>query len=80
MVTAERAHEIKRRHSQNLFAKPGVVGVGVERDDAGNYILKISIERLDPELCKQLPDQIEGLPVKVDVTEPFRKRSEHQAL
>lgn len=71
--SAEEVSEIKRRHAPQLLKQSGVSGVGVEKDEAGNYILAIHLDPNKPEVRPQLPDQIEGCPVKLIESGPFRK-------
>ena len=73
MASREEVREVKRRHSARLLNQPGICGVGVEKDEAGQYILTLHIDANALEAGKQLPDQIEGCPVKVVQSGPFRK-------
>ena len=74
MATEEKIREVKRRHSMNLLKQPGVSGVGVERDEAGDYVLTIHID--DAAARANLPDEIEGHPVKYVHSGPFRALSD----
>jgi hypothetical protein len=49
-----------------------VNGVGVERDSAGEYYLAVHVDRDAAAARRRLPRQIEGQPVKVVVSGPFR--------
>jgi hypothetical protein len=71
MVSEEKALSIKRRHSRPLLRIPWVCAVGIECDENGGYILVIHTETDDPELIKDLPDSIDGCPVKVTHSGPF---------
>lgn len=76
-ITNEQALAIKDRHSMALLKTPGVHGVAVREDGAGNQTLLVladaSLEQA------RLPAQIEGLPVALERTEPFRPlRSENR--
>ncbi len=75
MPSAEEVRELKRRHSARLLRQPGVCGVGVEKDDAGEYVLTIHLETDDPEVRKRLPSTLEGQPIKFVHSGPFRKFS-----
>jgi hypothetical protein len=75
MATLEQVRDVKQRHAPRLLAEPGVSGVGVEKDDAGNYVLAIHLDTADPAVRDRIPAQIEGSPVKVVVEGgPFRKQ------
>ncbi len=51
----------------------GEVAVGITPLDDGKYGLKVNLTKA-PEKGVQLPKQIEGVPVKVDVVGKIRKR------
>jgi hypothetical protein len=72
MKTGDEVRGIKRRHSAELLRQPGVSGVGVEKDEAGRYVLAIHVEGDDPEVRQRLPREIEGCRVKLVVSGPFR--------
>lgn len=44
VATEEELREVKRRHSMRLLQLPGVSGVGVEKDSAGNYVLVVHVD------------------------------------
>lgn len=65
--------EVKDRHSMRLLSMPGVVGVGVEQDESGQFVLALHVETDDPDLLSGLPRQVEGHPVKLIGTGPYVK-------
>lgn len=73
MKSEEEVRAIKRRHSARLLQQPGVSGLGVEKDEAGNYVLVIHVDADDLAAGADLPSEIEGCPVKVVRSGPFRK-------
>ena len=73
MVTEQTAREIKSRHSDRLLKQPGVSGVGVGKDDAGNFVIALYLDTHDPNLEANLPKDLEGCPVKLIHSAPFRK-------
>jgi hypothetical protein len=73
MQSEQEVRDIKKRHSAALLGKRGVSGVGVEKDDAGRYVLAIHLGTNDPSVSTSLPTQIEGCPVKLVYSGPFRK-------
>lgn len=73
MLSEQEAGEIKRRHAPRLLKQPGVSGVGIEKDAAGNYVLVIHVDSDDPQVTASLPKQVEGLEIRVARTGPFRK-------
>jgi hypothetical protein len=49
-----------------------VSGVGIEKD-AGEYVLTVHLDSDSAEVDKDLPDEIDGVPVKYLRSGPFRK-------
>ena len=59
-------------HEKELMAVPGVVGVYVGfLDDGKSPCLKIMLARPTPE-SRQIPAQIDGFPVRLEVTGEIR--------
>lgn len=72
MATEEQLREIKRRHSPRLLQMPGVCGVGVEKDDSGQYVLAVHVNATDRHAEENVPETIEGHRVKVVRSGPFK--------
>jgi hypothetical protein len=75
MTPEEQIREVKRRHSARLLSQPGVCGVGVEKDDAGNFVLAIHVDADAADMRSSLPSEIEGYPVRLVGSGPFQKQS-----
>ena len=73
MNSEQHINEVKDRVAEELFRKPGVVGVGVEQDDKGDFVLTVHVESNDPEILAALPQQIEGYNLKVIHSGKYRK-------
>jgi hypothetical protein len=73
MLTEQQARDVKQRHSQELLSKPGVSGVGVEKDESGEFVITLYLDSDDPGIQKQLPTDVEGVPVKFVFSGPFRQ-------
>ena len=73
MATEDEIRDLKARHSAGLMARPGVAGVGVERDEAGGYVLTVHLASDDPVLRAALPETLEGHPVRYALSGPYRK-------
>ena len=58
--------EVLQKHQDRLMAIPGVVGIG-EGESEGRPVILIMVRELSPDLRRQLPQQIDGFEVKVDV-------------
>jgi len=73
MVSEAQALDIKRRHSARLLDQPGVSGVGVEKDERGEFVLAVHLDPTQPNAAA-IPDSIEGCPVKRIFSGPFSKQ------
>lgn len=73
MATEREIREVKRRHSPQLLSRPGVCGVGVEKDESGDYVLAVHLNADNENAHAGLPQEIEGHPVKYIHSGPFRK-------
>ena len=73
IATEKEIREVKRRHSARLLSQPGVSGVGIEKDEKGEYVLAVHLDAEKPETAKELPAEIEGVPVKYVRSGPFEK-------
>ncbi len=70
MATEEEVRRVKRQHGPALMKQRGVSGVGIEKDDCGGYVLTVNVD--DDDALQQVPEQIEGLPVRRVRSGPFR--------
>ena len=59
--------EVKAEHAPRLMALPGVVSVGIGRDAQGQPVLVVGLDRERPETRAQLPRELEGYGVKVEI-------------
>ena len=73
MPSEQKVAEIKRRYSAQLLQQPGVCGVGVEKDDVGNFYLAVHLDS-NPRAGENIADSIEGAPVKRIHSGPFVKQ------
>ena len=76
MATEEQAREVKRRHSRTLMTRPGVTGVGVQRDESNpsDYFVAVHLDRDDPGLAASLPEKLDDCAVRVVTTDgAYRK-------
>jgi hypothetical protein len=69
------AKEVQKRHTASLMSIPSVKLVGVgERE--GEPIIKVLVEEGNPELEGRIPEQIEGIKVEVERTDPINIQAE----
>jgi hypothetical protein len=73
METSEEALELKKQHSDYLLGLPGVVGVGVTRDQSGSYSLLVHVDADDDELAKTIRERLKGHSVKIERSGRYRK-------
>ena len=59
--------DVKAQHEERLLQLPGVVTVGIGRDENGNPAIMVGLKRSDPETESQLPTLLEGYPVVVRI-------------
>lgn len=71
MPSEEEVIQIKRRHSARLMQEPGVCGIGVEKDEVGHFYLAVHLDGADPRAGANIPDSIEGAPIKRVRSGPF---------
>lgn len=73
MITEQQIKEVKRRYSLSLLNQKGISGVGVEKDEGGDYVLAIHLNDSSPENIK-LPAELDDYPIKyIRQNEVFRK-------
>jgi hypothetical protein len=63
--------EVLATHTPDLMKRPGVVGTAESRLPDGRTCVLVMIARDDRALRRRLPSQLEGWPVKVEVTGEF---------
>ena len=73
MPSEEQVRAVKRRHSMNLLQRPGIHGVGVEKDEGGGFVLAVHVDAA--KAAADLPKSIEGCPVKIIHDGPFTKQT-----
>lgn len=74
MASFDEIRAVKRRYSSDLLKRPGVCGLDIEANDSGDAVLTVHLETDDPLVRRQLPDQLDGCPVRYRHTGPFRKQ------
>ena len=59
--------EVKTQHEARLLQLPGVVSVGLGRDEKGNAAIIVGLERPEPATESQLPSRLEGYPLVIRI-------------
>ena len=57
--------DVKTKYEAKLLQMPGVVSVGIGRDESGQPAIIIGLEGPDPETESKLPATLEGYPVQI---------------
>jgi hypothetical protein len=70
-VTLERARKAKRAIQSQLEGCDTVTGIGITRAD-GEYAVKVNL--IAPEPTREIPAEVDGVRVCVEITGPLRKR------
>ncbi len=69
----ERLKNIQKRHEGNIMSIADVVGIGIGLEEDGEgYEFVVYCEKLRPEITRQVPQQIEGVPVRLKESGPFK--------
>ena len=63
--------EVLKRHTDELMAMPGVVGVA-EGQSRGGPCIKLFVVDRNSELLKRIPDNLEGYPLQIEESGEFR--------
>jgi hypothetical protein len=74
MATIDKLKEIKRRHSASLLQKPGVCGVDIDESAPGGPAITVHLDSDTKKVRSSLPKDLEGEPLRVQVTGPIRKQ------
>jgi hypothetical protein len=65
--------QVLERHTDSLIRIPGVVGTA-EGSCAGRPCILVLVERLTPEIRKEIPSQIEGIQLEIRETGRIQAR------
>jgi hypothetical protein len=71
-VTVQRALEVQNRHTDELMKIPGVVGVGTGIGKLAPIVIKVMVTDAASARNPQIPKQLEGVSVEVEVTGVIR--------
>jgi len=71
LASHEQIRAIKDKYAQQLLGKRGVSGVGIEKNESGEYELVVHLD--DPSAQTDLPKELDGHAVRYVVSGRFRK-------
>jgi len=72
-VTSRTIETVLAAHNDSLMAVPGVVGTAIGRCD-GVPCIRVFLAAADDVARRRIPAQLEGYPVRVEVTGEIRAR------
>jgi hypothetical protein len=72
VVDVDHANAVKERYSARFLSMPGISGIGVEHDAVLGPHIVIHVDERREELPESLPNELEGVPVRVVADGPFR--------
>jgi hypothetical protein len=64
--------QVLAAHTPELMKLSGVVGTAESRTDDGRPCVLVLVERMTPELKRDIPKSLEGWPVRVETSGPLR--------
>ena len=67
MTTFDETVRVQNQYESQLMSLPGVVGVGIGECDR-EPCLKVFVTEMTPELGNQIPDELDGVKVDIEVT------------
>lgn len=68
-VGSSKAAKIRRKHEGKLLRIDGVEGVSVESDEIGEDVIVVFVR--DGSVVRKIPDSLDGVPVRAEVTGEF---------
>lgn len=75
-MTDKTIQEVKAAWEKQLMAKPGVTGVGISlTKDRREKCIKVYVNRSEAAQAGEIPKQIEGYPVEVEIRGTFKALS-----
>ena len=70
VTSPEDIMSVQEKYESQLMDLPGVVGVGIGECE-GTPCIKVLVEEITPDLESQIPSELEGFEVDVEVTGPL---------
>ena len=66
--------QVKAKHENRLMATPGVVSVGLGKDQDGHMAIVVGLDRARPDIEHQLPRHLDSYPIVFQVVGSIRAR------
>jgi hypothetical protein len=64
--------EVKNKHKARLLALPGVVSIGIGRNNDGKLAIIVGLDGPRPETVAQIPRFLEDYPVSIQIIGPIK--------
>lgn len=64
--------EVKARHQDQLMTLPGVISVGIGKDEQGNPAIILGLDAKQHQSATAIPDVLDGYPVVIRDIGPVR--------
>jgi len=71
MMRGRSVEQVFDTHRDKLLSIPGVVGAGIAKLDDRPAVM-VMVKRLTPELENQIPGELDGYPVVVEIVGDFK--------
>ncbi len=71
-MTIPSIQDVKKKHEARLMSLPGVVSVGIGLDPGGRLAVIVGLDRPRPEVQAQIPSQLEGHPLVIQIMGPIK--------
>jgi hypothetical protein len=72
-MSQKKIEEVASVWEKRLMDIPGVMGIGVGlTKDLSQVCIKVYVSREDSKQAEQIPKEIEGYPVEVEIRKPFK--------
>ena len=72
MAMAASIKEVKIKHEAHLMSLPGVVSVGLGKDERGKPAIMVGLDRPRPETEARIPSELDDYPVVVYIIGPIK--------
>jgi hypothetical protein len=72
MITREQARRAQAVLGARLGCPPWLRGIGIMADGHGSCFLKVNVQALTEEVRTALPDEINGVPIRVEAVGTLR--------
>jgi hypothetical protein len=66
--------QVKAAHERELMARPGVVSVGIGRDEQGRPAIVVGMDKANAQTQAALPRVLEGYSVRTEIVGTLRAR------